>query len=458
MTEESRRDMRLLDGRRVQLKDLMDASLLAADATLLFDRPRLDKSYTGEVTTEGRIRLEDGREFAAPSRAAMEAGNLPGIDGWFAWTVSPEGVRLSDLRRRLLAETPRVAQRGDGDTAEGAEADSRSSKLEDAYQAAENGDNWKLTVRDFIGWWSAKGRGHRVVERISADLDNHSLETHPDFRKVSLDATITIVAQPTTIDDQEPHHVASSADANDLDVGLTLGNVPSALAGITSVNPDDSLETAMTVMRLNDFSQLAVMTSPYALRGSVTWRSIAKALAHESAAILADAIEPARERPFDQDLIDVLVTLYDHEFVFVRNSENKISGIVTSSDVIKLYGETATPFFILGEIDHLLRGFVSDEWTIEQVIDVCDPEDERDIESHDDLSFGDYQRMLENPGRFDVLEWPLDRKTFVKALDEVREIRNGVAHFDPDPLEPEAVALLRNFLHLLRDLRDWALR
>jgi CBS domain-containing protein len=349
-------------------------------------------------------------------------------------------------------------QRGEDDTALSAEADSRSTKLEDAYQAAENGNPRTLTVRAFIGWWGAKGRGHRVVERISADLDNHSLETHPDFRKVSLDATITIVAQPTAIDDEEPHHVESPADTNDLEVGLTLGNVPSALAGITSVNPDDSLETAMTVMRLNDFSQLAVMTSPYALRGSVTWRSIAKALAHESAAILADAIEPARERSFDQDLIDLLSMLYDHEFVFVKNAENKISGIVTAADVVKLYGETATPFFILGEIDHLLRGFVSDEWTIEQVIDVCDPEDKRDIESHDDLSFGDYQRMLENPDRFVVLEWPLDRKTFVKALDEVREIRNRVAHFDPDPLEPEAVALLRNFLHLLRDLRGWALR
>ena len=458
MTEESRRNMRLLDGRRVQLNDLMDAGLLVAGATLVFDRPRLDRSYTGEVTTEGRIRLEDGREFAAPSRAAMEAADLPSIDGWFAWTVSPDGARLADLRRRLLTETSQATRPEENDSGRRADADSRSSKLEGAYQAAENGDPWKLTVRDFIGWWGAKGRGHRVVESISADLDNHSLETHPDFRKVSLDAAITIVAQPTAFDDQEPRHVESPADANDLEVGLTLGNVPSALAGITSVKPDDSLETAMTLMRLNDFSQLAVMTSPHSLRGSVTWRSIAKALAHESGAILADAIEPARERSFDHDLIDVLVTLYDHEFVFVRNAENKISGIVTATDVVKLYGETATPFFILGEIDHLLRGFVSDEWTIEQVIDVCDPENGRAIESHDDLSFGDYQRMLEHADRFAVLGWPLDRRTFVKALNEVREIRNRVAHFDPDPLEPEAVALLRNFLHLLRELRGWAVR
>jgi CBS domain-containing protein len=247
-------------------------------------------------------------------------------------------------------------------------------------------------------------------------------------------------------------------DSDDLDVGLTLGNVPSALGGITSVKPEHSLKLAMTLMRLHDFSQLAVMTTPDILRGSVTWRSIAKALAHDSGAMLADAIEPARERAFDQDLIDVLATLYEHEFVFVRSADNKISGIVTAADVVRLYGETATPFFILGEIDHLLRSFISDEWTIEQVIEVCDPEDKRRIDSYDDLTFGDYQRMLEQTDRFTVLRWPLDRKTFVKALDDVREIRNRVAHFDPDPLEAEAVALLRNFLYLLRDLRSWALR
>lgn len=452
---EQRRDMRLLDGRRVQLKDLMDAGLLAAGDELVFDRPRLGESYTAEVTPEGRLRLEDGREFAAPSRAAMEAADLPSIDGWFAWRM-PQGSTLADLRRRLLSEFAQGTPPEDEREQTGA-ADSRAVRLERAYEAAQKGNPWNLTVREFIAWWGAKGRGHRVVERISADLDNHSLKTQPDFRKVSLDSEVTIVAQPTDID-EEPHPVDSAADTNDLEVGLTLGNVPSALGGITSVKPEDSLELAMTLMRLHDFSQLAVMATPYNLKGSVTWRSIAKALAHDSSATLSDAIEPARERAFDQDLIDVLGTLYEHEFVFVRNAENKISGIVTAADVVKLYGDTATPFFILGEIDHLLRGFISDEWTIEQVIEVCDPDDERAIESYDDLTFGDYQRMLEPPDQFSNMGWPLDRKTFVKALDEVREIRNRVAHFDPDPLEAEAIALLRNFLYLLRDLRSWALR
>ena len=51
--------------------------------------------------------------------------------------------------------------------------------------------------------------------------------------------------------------------------------------------------------------------------------------------------------------------------------------------------------------------------------------------------------------------WPLDRVTFINRLDEVREIRNSVAHFDQDPLDKEEVDRLKNFLKVMRDLRSW---
>ena len=62
--------------------------------------------------------------------------------------------------------------------------------------------------------------------------------------------------------------------------------------------------------------------------------------------------------------------------------------------------------------------------------------------------------MLEGPDRFSALDWPLDPATFINRLSEMREIRNSVAHFDPDPLDLQALAALRNFLNLLRDLRE----
>lgn len=40
---DNNRNMRLLDGRRVQVKDLIDAGLVEAGAELEFVRPRLDE-------------------------------------------------------------------------------------------------------------------------------------------------------------------------------------------------------------------------------------------------------------------------------------------------------------------------------------------------------------------------------------------------------------------------------
>ncbi|MCB9389074.1 MAG: CBS domain-containing protein [Acidimicrobiia bacterium] len=264
-----------------------------------------------------------------------------------------------------------------------------------------------------------------MVDRILADLDNYGLTSDPDFRKVSLDTVISLNG-PADEEAPAPDLPAEgltgtlNQDSTELDVGLALGNLPSASAGITAVKPTDSIEKAMTEMRLNDFSQLPVMTTTREIKGSVTWRSIAKALAHSSDASLDDALEAAPVHSYEQDLVDVLGVLCDHDFIFVRDSKREISGIVTTADVVRLYGETATPFFLIGEIDHLLRGAISDTWTIEQVTAVCNPENERSLLSHDDLSFGDYQRMLENPERFEAMGWPLDRATFINRLDEVR--------------------------------------
>jgi hypothetical protein len=46
------------------------------------------------------------------------------------------------------------------------------------------------------------------------------------------------------------------------------------------------------------------------------------------------------------------------EFAFVRNEVNEINGIVTAADLAYAYGDMATPFFLIGELDQLLRHIV----------------------------------------------------------------------------------------------------
>jgi len=47
----------------------------------------------------------------------------------------------------------------------------------------------------------------------------------------------------------------------------------------------------------------------------------------------------------------------------------------------------------------------------------------------------------------------MDRKGFVQQLDNVRQIRNRVMHFEPDGLEEDDLEVLRRFTDLLRKLQ-----
>ena len=77
----------------------------------------------------------------------------------------------------------------------------------------------------------------------------------------------------------------------------------------------------------------------------------------------------------------------------------------------------------------------------------------RSVESASDLTFGEYKRLLEDPSRWSTLGLDLDRGVFVKWLDEVRETRNNVMHFDPDGIEDQALKKLRDFAKFLRTLQ-----
>ncbi len=70
------------------------------------------------------------------------------------------------------------------------------------------------------------------------------------------------------------------------------------------------------------------------------------------------------------------------------------------------------------------------------------------------MTLGEYIRLLENPARWDKLGVPIDRKTFVAELERVREIRNDVMHFDPDPVAPEDLAVLQKFARFLGGLEE----
>ncbi|GAQ54718.1 CBS domain-containing protein [Streptomyces acidiscabies] len=463
----------LIEGRRVLVSDLVNAGLLTPGAQLTFWRKRSGEAHRARVTEDGRIELSDGQRFKSPSAAAAAATGRGPHDGWTAWALD-DGTLLDVLRQKLLDTVAELPSSGNV-AAEGSAA--RHVRLKNARRQADADTPITLTVRDLLGWWGASRRGYLVTEQVAAELANHGLSTVPDFEAVGIDDRVALTgpsgdtedgedteeetAEQEPVAGQEPRATGTSGptttsggqeDEDEPVQGQTVGNLPSALKGVVSVPSSASFEEAFTKMRLNGYSQLPVLNGPRNLRGAVTWESIARARYADAAAPFADAIVDAHAVSYAEHLIDVLPDLERFGFLLVKDQMNQIAGIITVADVAAEYGATARPFLLIGDLDRQLRRVISRTLELTEVITLCDPDGLRKLTAFDQLSFGDYQQVLSNQKQWDRLDWPLDRKAFTARLDELREIRNELMHFnDKDKAGDSAIPMLRNMIELLRE-------
>lgn len=167
-------------------------------------------------------------------------------------------------------------------------------------------------------------------------------------------------------------------------------------------------------------------------------------------------MDPHQEIRADASLFEAIPLIVQHQYVLVRDAQNRISGIVTASDLSEQFGQLGEPFLLIGEVENHIRRLIVGRFTAEELAAHRDPADEeREVERVEDLTFGEYKRLLENPDHWSKLDLTaIDRKKFIEHLDEIRRIRNKAMHFEPDGLEDENLEVLRRFASLLRKLHE----
>jgi CBS domain-containing protein len=301
-------------------------------------------------------------------------------------------------------------------------------------------------VRELIGKWGARGRGYKVVEQIKADLRRHGLTTDPELTRGYIDNTITLVSLPPTGADGEPGNDALE------DQFLRVGSLRSASQGVLRVAPDVPLAEAMTLMVLNDYSQLAVAPTERNIRLAVSWESLGRVrLVHEVERVRDASLEIVSVN-LDDPLLPLLPQIANAGFVIAHDRSMRATGIITAADVTIEFGALAEPFFLLGEIERRLRLVLERVGVApEELQGVSLEGEDRTIESVEDLTLGQIERLLESPSIWGRATWQVDRRSFVARLRDVRAIRNGLVHFSLDVPTDGDIATLRNLLRLLRD-------
>ena len=219
-----------------------------------------------------------------------------------------------------------------------------------------------------------------------------------------------------------------------------------------SVSPDTKLEEVVTHMLTNDFSQLPVMTSGRDVKGVITWASIGSRLAvGKNCSVARELMEQHQEIRSDASFFSAIGVIAEHQYVLVRGHDQKITGIVTASDLSLQFQQLAEPFLLLGEIENHVRRVINQRFTPTELESAKDPADtKRVVTSVADLTYGEYIRLLENPERWDKLNITVDRKTCIEKFESVRKIRNDVMHFDPDGIPEKDLQAIREFARFLQ--------
>ncbi|MEU7209938.1 CBS domain-containing protein [Streptomyces sp. NPDC044989] len=329
-----------------------------------------------------------------------------------------------------------------------------------------------VSVQEILDLFQVRVRDHRTVHRISQALTDAGLTTLPDFAVCGLRSTVDVVplaAVPAQRTPPQPEGEADEADealpSHALPQRLLLGDIPSARRGLMSVGPGTPLSQATFLMRTKGFSQIPVTTGMAQVHGVVTWGSVAKMYEAGKKATLGNAMETDSLPVFDsrQEFFAVLPNIREHGYLLVRGDDGCFSGIVTAADVTERFEGAARPFFIVGEIESLLRrclGAALDTEAIKAVQTNKKPEQRTGQVS--DLMFGDYLRLLDGDQtkqsfaeradrNWEALKWPnMPRGQFVGLLKRVKDIRNRIAHFDEKPLPQEMIDELTTFAKVLR--------
>ncbi len=370
----------------------------------------------------------------------------------------------------------------------------------------------RVRVRRLLAFAGAERRGWAIMRRIGEALDKQGLETDPDFRSAWIDGLVSIRLKVNASEISAPNNSENSGEASeqpeldpfaedpcsdseiagddgaspiaddlsspDGNAGVVevpvsapidpppgisapgdpirrISSIASANRGVARVLLTDTLEVATTLMRFEGYSQLAIMQSEREVRGIISWESIAKrSLLSPGPTLVSDCRVDAQVIDADGSLFEALPTIEKFDYVLVRSKEKKITGIVTASDLAVELRSLSYPFMSIGTIEGLIRRKLHPHITVADLQLLEEHSKARTESDVAALTFGENVRLLERNDIWARLNTNIDKTQFTKRLLIIRDIRNDVMHFNPDPLGVNQKRELDQMEDFLREVFD----
>lgn len=321
-------------------------------------------------------------------------------------------------------------------------------ELNQKIEAIKQDTTKKFTVTpcELVYQFGHHRRSWYIVEQINNFLAENELELDGDLYHAWFYAELTLQHKKvatTKISADPIKRVSSLAAANHKPV---------------FVSRNDELSHAITIMQQNDYSQLPVVSGKgdRSLCGYISWKTIGLALWHGNKGDkVSDFMSPdVTAVPSQTPLLDAINIISQNEFMLVLNEDKTFAGIITPSDIAgEFFSITqAEAFLLLEQIELQVRILIDRaELLVEDLKKVCH-EEGRDVNCIDDLTFGEHQRLIEDSKNWEKFGIKNDHSDFIKFIDDVRNIRNDVMHFEPDGIGDDKMQQLRNMARYLTEI------
>ncbi|MFW6289557.1 MAG: CBS domain-containing protein [Mariniphaga sp.] len=286
----------------------------------------------------------------------------------------------------------------------------------------------KLTTRELFGLFNFGKRTTESRRSVDEFLNDNQLEVVPDYMKGGMEEQVTLRHKKRAKIKKSIHPVQN------------IGLLHSANKDPITVTREAKLKEAITLMMMHNFSQLPVVSGSRTVHGVITWESVGYGLTNDcKSELVKDFISSdVTIVDYETPLLDAVPLILENQFVLVQGSDKSLCGIVTLTDISAQFLKVSEPFILLEQIENHVRQILDGKFLVDELKEYCQFGDfEREIEYIDDLSFGDYIRVIQKPENWDRLQLSIERTHFIKHLDRIREIRNDIMHFDPDGINPE---------------------
>ncbi len=301
----------------------------------------------------------------------------------------------------------------------------------------------KITPRQLLNALGCERRTSNNVWYVNEFLRENQLEVMPDYTDVWIDNSI------------ELRHKAIATNKTKSDPVKKISVLEAANRKPLMINNDAHLVEAITYMLRHNYSQLPVLSGPRSIIGYISWETIGSKFPNKIPTgddLVKDYIK--KEISIlnnDTPLLKAIKEVYQHDFVVIVDSQKNVCGLVTTADISSEFLSITEPFLLMEQIENRIRQILGGKLLLEHIQDMC-KDDNRCVQFIDDLTFGEYVKILEKADHWNKLNLSIDKSIFVKELDEIRKIRNGIMHFEPNGISSSELKSLRSMAEFLDNI------